>query len=48
MMVMMVIVMLFFSSCGAENSISTQYPCQFVFRTEYRDSTQWSWSLYNG
>lgn len=40
---MMMVIMLFFAfafscffaSCGAENSISTQYPCQFIFRTEY-------------
>lgn len=39
MMVMMVVIMLFFSSCGAENSISTQYPCQFIFRTELHPGT---------
>ena len=26
-------------SCGAENSISTKYPCQFIFRTQYHPGT---------
>ena len=27
------------ASCGAENSVSTQYPCQFIFRTELHPGT---------
>ena len=33
------IVLYSLSSCDAENSISTRYPCQFIFRTQYHPGT---------
>ncbi len=34
-----VLILLLFSACGAENSISTLYPCQFIFRTNLHPGT---------
>lgn len=36
---MAVIAMLLLCSCDAENSISTKYPCQFYFKSQYHPGT---------
>ena len=46
------IVMLFactymLASCGAENSISRKYPCQFIFKTQYHTGTSIETALNN-
>lgn len=33
------IAMLLLCSCDAENSISTKYPCQFYFKSQYHPGT---------
>jgi len=37
--VVLFICILMLGACDAENSISTQYPCQFIFRTIYHPGT---------
>jgi len=34
-----ILIQLLFSACGAEDSISTLYPCQFIFRTNLHPGT---------
>ena len=39
--------MMLFSACGAENSISRRYPCQFIFKTQYHPGTSIETALNN-
>lgn len=41
------IAMLLLCSCDAENSISTKYPCQFIFRTNLHPGTSIETALNN-
>lgn len=41
------LVMLFLTSCDAENSISTKYACKFVFYTQYHAGTSIETALNN-